>query len=168
MRKNEAKNLLQPYINRVNERSTFPARERKAATFEAFAMIWENDYLILSKPSTQSSVRTQLRALKAEFGTKDMRQIDAGDIQRLIARLTRDGREPKTIRNLWGTISLIWQAALAQKYVDSTLPKPKLPKAVKKAPRFFRLEDAARIIASVQGEQRCLYWLFAETGIRAG
>jgi hypothetical protein len=39
MRKNEAKNLLQPYINRVNERSTFPARERKAATFEAFAMI---------------------------------------------------------------------------------------------------------------------------------
>jgi integrase len=88
--------------------------------------------------------------LKAEFGTKDIRQIDAGDIQRLIARLTRDGREPKTIRNLWGTISLIWQAALAQKYVDSTLPKPKLPKAVKKAPRFFRLEDAARIIASVQ------------------
>lgn len=168
VRKNEAKNLLQPYINRVNEQSTFPSRERKTATFEGFAQIWENDYLVLSKPSTQSSVRTQLRTLKAHFGAKDMRAIDAGDIQRLIARLTREGREPKTIRNMWGTISLIWQAALAQKFVDSTLPKPKLPKSTKKKPRFFTLADVGRIIASVDGAQRCVYWLLAETGIRSG
>lgn len=168
VRKSEAKNLLQPYINRVNEQSTFPSRERKAATFEGFAEIWENDYLVLSKRSTQSSVRTQLRILRAEFGTKDIRAIDAGDIQRLIARLTREGREPKTIRNLWGTISLIWQAALAQKYVDALLPKPKLPKMVKKKPRFFTLEDVSRIIASTSGTQRVLYWLLAETGIRSG
>src|ERR1700675_307534 len=83
-----------------------------------------------SLPSTQCSVRTQLRTLKAEFGTKYMRAIDAGDVQRLISKMTREGKEPKTIRNLWGTISLIWQAALAQKFVDSTLSKPKLPKAV--------------------------------------
>jgi hypothetical protein len=60
VRKSEAKNLLQPYLNRVNEQSTFPVRERKTATFEAFAEIWERDYLVLSKPSTQSSVRTHL------------------------------------------------------------------------------------------------------------
>jgi integrase len=168
VRKSEAKNLLQPYLNRVNEQSTFPSRERKTATFEGFAEIWERDYLILSKPSTQSSVRTQLRTLKAEFGKKDMRTIDAGDVQRLISKLTRAGREPKTIRNMWGTISLIWQAALAQKFVDATLPKPKLPKAVRKKPRFFKLADVGSIIASVNGTQRCLYWLLAETGIRAG
>lgn len=168
VRKNEAKNLLQPYINRVNQQSTFPSRERKTATFEGFAKIWEDDYLSLSKPSTQSSVRTQLRSLKAEFGTKEMRAIDAGDVQHLISRLTREGKEPKTIRNMWGTISLIWQAALAQKFVDATLPKPKLPKAVKKKPRFFKLWDVGKIIASVNGTQRCEYWLYAETGIRAG
>jgi integrase len=168
VRKNEAKNLLQPYINRVNEQSNFPSRERKTATFEGFAEIWENDYLILSKRSTQSSVKTQLRLLKAEFGKKDMRTIDAGDIQRLIAKLTRDGREPKTIRNLWGTISLMWQAALAQKFVDAVLPKPKLPKMVRKKPRFYTLEDVGRIIASTTGTQRVLYWLLAETGIRCG
>jgi len=106
--------------------------------------------------------------LKAEFGTKEMRTIDAGDVQRLISRLTREGREPKTIRNMWGTISLIWQAALAQKFVDSTLPKPKLPKAVRKRPRFFRLGDVGKIIASVTESERCMYWLLAETGIRAG
>ena len=168
VRKNEAKNLLQPNINRVNQQSSFPSRERKTATFEGFAQIWEDDYLILSKPSAQSSVRTQLRTLKAEFGTKEMRTIDAGDVQRLISRLTREGREPKTIRNMWGTISLIWQAALAQKFVDSTLPKPKLPKAVRTRPRFFRLADVGKIIASVTESERCMYWLLAETGIRAG
>jgi integrase len=83
--------------------------------------------------------------LKAEFGIKDMRAIDAGDIQRLIAKLTREGKAPKSIRNVWGTIRLIWEAALAQKFVDSALPKPKLPRNVKKKPRFFTLEDAARI-----------------------
>jgi integrase len=168
VRKSEAKNLLQPYVNRVNQQSTFPARERKTATFEAFADIWERDYLVLSKPSTQSSIRTHLRLLKAEFGTKDMRAIDAGDIQRLIARLIREGKAPKTIRNLWGTISLIWQAALAQRFVDSTLPRPKLPKRVKKKPRFFTLAEVAQIIARSSGQPRCMYWLFAETGIRAG
>lgn len=169
MRKSEAKNLLQPYLNRVNEASAFPARERKTATLEAFADIWERDYLVLSKPSTQSSVRTHLRLLKAQFGAKDMRAIDAGDIQRLIAKLTREGKEPKTIRNVWSTVRLIWDAALAQKYVDATLPKPKLPKNVRKKPRFFTLDEAARIIMSAATEQqRCIYWLFAEAGIRAG
>ena len=166
VRKNEAKNLLQPYINRANEQSTSPSRERKSATFEAFSNTWESDYLCLSKPSTRNSVKTQLKTLRTEFGQRDMRQIDAGDVQRIIAKMTAQGYEPKTIRNLWGTISLIWQAALAQRYVDAVLPKPKLPKLTKKKPRFFRLADVARIIAF--GRQRSLYWLMAETGLRAG
>jgi integrase len=166
VRKCEAKNLLQPYLNRANEQSTSPTRERKSATFEAFSNIWESDYLCLSKPSTRNSTRTQLKALRAEMGQRDMRQIDAGDVQRIIAKMTGQEYEPKTIRNLWGTISLIWQAALAQRYVDAVLPKPKLPKLIKKKPRFFRLADVARIIAF--GGRRSLYWLMAETGLRAG
>jgi hypothetical protein len=33
-----------------------------------------------------------------------MRQIGAGDIQRLIAEATAEGLAAKTIRNLWGTL----------------------------------------------------------------
>jgi hypothetical protein len=43
-----------------------------------------------------------------------------------------EGLDPKTIRNLGGIISLMWAAALSQKYVDSALPKPKLPRKLKK------------------------------------
>jgi integrase len=50
--------------------------------------------------------------------------------------------------------------------VDAVLPKPKLPKLVKKKPHFFRLADVARIIAF--GGRRSLYWLMAETGLRVG
>ena len=55
-----------------------------------------------------------------------------------------EGLDPKTIRNLWGIVSLIWAAALSQKYVDSALPKPKLPRKLKKRPKFFTLSEVAQ------------------------
>jgi integrase-like protein len=117
--KREAQRLLQPYVDRVNVALAEPVRERKSATFEAFAEIWERDYLSLSKPATQSGARSILKRLKAAFGRKDMRAIDAGDIQRFIAERVSEGLAPKTIRNHWGVVSLIWNAALAQRYVDA-------------------------------------------------
>jgi integrase len=53
--------------------------------------------------------------------------------------------------------------------VCTSLPKPKLPKNVKRKPRFFTVGDVARIIVSAATEQqRCLYWLLAGAGIRSG
>jgi hypothetical protein len=129
--KREAQRLLQPYVDRVNASLSSPIRERKNATFEGFAAIWERDYLSQSKPSTQSGARSYLKRLKSAFGKKDIRSIDAGDVQRLISSMLSEGLSPKSVRNLWGVVSLIWNAALAQKYVDTMLPKPKLPKSEK-------------------------------------
>lgn len=167
-RKRDAQRLLQPYLDRVNSSLATPARAHKTATFEAFAAIWERDYLSLTKASTQSGMRTYLNKLRTAFGRKDMRQIDAGDVQRLISSCTADGLGAKTIRNLWGTVRLIWDAALAQKYVDALLPKPKLPRRQKKKARFFTMTDVARMIATSSGEHRVFYWLAAETGLRSG
>jgi len=166
--KREAQRLLQPYVDRANVALSEAVRERKSATFEEFAQIWERDYLFLSKPSTQSGTRSTLKRLKAAFGRKDMRAIDAGDIQRFIAAGVAEGLDPKTIRNHWGAVSLIWNAALAQKYVDAVLPKPKLPRRAKKRAKFFTLSEVARIIAASEGEHRAFYWLAAETGLRGG
>jgi integrase len=110
-----------------------------------------------------------LKRLKSAIGKKDMRRIDAGDIQRLIASMLAEGLNPKSIRNMWGVVSLIWNAALAQKYVDAVLPKPKLPKAKKRRkPKAYKLAEVARIIAASTGEVRLFYWLLAECGVRAG
>lgn len=163
--KRDAMRILQPHLDRANGGAV---RIRKTITFDAFSQIWERDYLSLSKPSTQAGMKSNLKRLKAAFGNKDMRVIDASDIQRFIASCSADGLNPKTIRIHWATISLIWQAALSQKYVDAMLPRPKLPRRLKKTARYFTLKDIARMIAASEGEHRVFCWLAAETGLRGG
>jgi integrase len=168
MTKREAQRLLQPYVDHVNSSLSAPAREHRSATFDSFAQIWERDYLSLSKPSTQSTMRGHVKRFKAAFGQNDMRQISTTDLQRVIAAMDADEYSPKTIRNVWTTARLIWEAALTQSYVERVLPKPKLPRASRKLPKYFRLEDVAKIIAHSTGEERLFYLLAAETGLRAG
>ncbi len=123
----------------IHDRASTLGSLSRAATFEVFTTIWERDYLSLSKPSTQSSMRSNLKRLKAVFGDRDLRSIGAGDIQHFVAASMKDGLSPKSIRNHWGTVNLIWMAAVAQKYVDTPLAKPKLPRRPKKKAKFFTL-----------------------------
>src|SRR4029077_20105482 len=166
--KRDAQKLLQPFLDGVNNSISAPTKERKNITFAAFTAIWERDYLSLSKRSTQSGMRGHLKRLTAALDKKDMRQIGAGDIQRIISAMNDEGLNPKTVRNLWGVFSLIWAAALAQKYVDAVLPKPKFPKKRKPKPAFFLLNEVAEIITASEGEKKVFYWLAAETGLRSG
>jgi hypothetical protein len=132
--------LLQPYLDKANTSMSSPEHERKSITFDAFSEVWERDYLSLQKPASQSAMRSYLKRLRAAFDIRDMRTINAGDVQRLIAASTADGLSPKTIRSLWNAISQVWQAALAQKYVDVVLPKPKLPRNSKNDSQAANLE----------------------------
>lgn len=166
--KRAALRALQPYLDKVNNSLSAPAQEKKSATLEEFLVVWKRDYLSLTKPSTQSGMKSSIKRLEAAFSSKDMRKIDAGDIQRLISALSAEGLNPKSIRNLWGVASLIWNAALAQKYVDALLPKPKLPKRTRREQRFFTLPEVGAIISTSIGAHKVFYWLAAETGMRAG
>ena len=93
MTKREAQRLLQPFVDRVNASIGSPVRDHEDTTFEAFSKIWERDYLCLSKPSTQSTMRGQLKRVTSAFGNKNMRQVDAGDFQRIIAKMEAEGLE---------------------------------------------------------------------------
>src|SRR6266404_7878951 len=173
MTKREAIRILQPYVDRANSSLSASAKAKKSATFEAFSKIGVRDYLSSKKPSTQATMRGQVKRLKAAFGEKDIRQIDAGDLQRIVAAMHLEEYNPKTIRNLWVTVRLIWDAALAQEYVDRILPKPNLPRTLKKEPRYLRLTDVGKILsgsshAKWPRDERVFYWLAAEAGLRAG
>src|SRR5260370_41631582 len=96
-----------------------------------------------------------------------MRQIDAGELQRNIAAMDTAGYEPKTIRNLWAIVRLIWDVALAHGYGDRTLPKPKLPRCSRKKPRYFRLGHEGNINAQPQNAYAVSYSLGTPTGPRA-
>jgi integrase len=94
--------------------------------------------------------------------------LNAAKTMWLITSLYAKGMAYKTIRNVWGVISMIWAAALAQKYVDVVLPKPKLPRNPRRHPRCFTMDEVAKIIGASEREHRLFFWLLAETGIREG
>src|SRR6185312_2998211 len=86
--KRDAMRLLQPHLDRVNGGTT---QARKSMTFDAFADVWERDYLTLQKPATQSGTRSYVKRLRAAFGPRDMRSVNTGDVQRLIAASIAEG-----------------------------------------------------------------------------
>jgi integrase len=142
-------------------------RPRPAATFAEFSHRWETTVLTQHKPSTQATIRSQIRKyLLAFFGGYAMRAIQTEDLQRLLSDM-RTG--PKTVRNLLGTFRMMWNSARAWGYVaqDVTVGIV-LPKRRRAGSSFFTLEEVQRIIAAAAEPHRTFYWLAAETGMRAG
>ncbi len=142
-------------------------RARPTATFAKFAALWESTVLPQHKPSTQITIRSQLRKhLVTFFGDCLLKDIDAQLIQRFVANLKAS---PKTVRNLKATISMMWSSAKAWGYVvhdalhGVVLPKPR------RVHRFFlSVEEIQRILAAAKEPFHTFYWLAAETGLRAG
>jgi hypothetical protein len=64
MTKQEARRAARVYIDQANASAFNPTQEQKFTTFEAFADVWEQDYLSLSKPSTHASMRGTRQAAK--------------------------------------------------------------------------------------------------------
>lgn len=142
-------------------------RARPTATFAEFAARWEATVLSQHKPSTQATVRSQLRKyLVPFFGRLALRDVHPENIQRFISGVKVN---PKTIKNLYATLQMIWKSARAWRYVaHDALDGIVLPKLRKSRRFFFTLEEAQHIIAEAKEPYRTFYWLAAETGMRAG
>ena len=142
-------------------------RAKPTATFAKFAALWESTVLPQHKPSTQITIRSQLRKhLVPFFGDCLLKDIDAQLVQRFVAHLKAS---PKTVRNLKATISMMWSSAKAWGYVAHdalhgvVLPKPR------RAHRFFlSVEEIQKILAAAKEPFHTFYWLAAETGLRSG
>jgi len=83
--------------------------------------------------------------------------------------ISQSKASPKTRRNLVMTLRMMWKSARAWGYVlHDPFDGLVLPKARKARSVFFTLEEVQRILAEAQEPSRMLYWLAAETGMRAG
>jgi len=142
-------------------------RARPTATLAEFAPRWEAKVATQFKPSTQAAIRSHLRLhLVPFFGKRCMKDIHPELVQGFISQ---SKASPKTRRNLVMTLRMMWKSARAWGYVvHDPFEDLVLPKARKARPVFFTLEEVQRILAEAQGPYRTLYWLAAETGMRAG
>jgi integrase len=142
-------------------------RARPTATFADFALRWDSLVLTQHKPSTQVTIRSHLRKhLVPYFGRLQMREIELENVQRFVSSINAS---PKTAKNLFATMRMLWKSARAWGYVaHDAVSGVVLPRRSRVARRFFSLEELQRILRAVPEPLHTFYWLAIETGMRAG
>lgn len=166
-----ARRALQTYADKANNYQPHEVKIQqmgKAATlFSVFAGRWEQEVLIHKKASTVAAVKSHLNtALSPEFGKLAMGDIDSERVQAFINRLSRK-MSAKSVKNVWTTLRIMWNSAVAWKYVAGEL-RVELPKARKLKMRCYSVEEVKRILANSSGAERVFFWIAAETGARVG
>jgi integrase len=142
-------------------------RARPTATLAEFAKRWDATVLCQHKPSTQSSVRSQLRKwLVPALGNCALKDLEG---QRLQAFISGFHASPKTVRNLVATLRMMWNSARAWGYVAHDpfigliLPKRGLVHTF-----TLSLQEIKNVIRSANEPYRTFFLILAETGIRGG
>jgi integrase len=141
-------------------------RAKTAASFRQFAQRWQDTVMVQHKPSTRSTVQSHIRKyLVPAFGNLQMSEVRTEDVQRFIAGFSL---APKTVRNIFITLQLMWKSAKAWGYISNGMDGIVLPKARRSRRRFYTIDELRRILGAAQDPHKTLYWLAAETGMRAG
>jgi len=142
-------------------------RALRAATFAEFAHLWKHSVLTQHKPSTQSAVKSNLKNwLVPYFGDYAMKDIGAQNVQMFVRNCPL---APKSCLNLTLTLRMMWKTAKAWGYVShNPFDGLVLPKIIHQRRFFFTIEEIQRIIRAAEDPHKTLYWLAAETGMRAG
>jgi integrase len=166
-----AKRALREYVDRANDYQPIAVKSQtmgKAATpFSVFAVRWQEEVLVHKKASTAATVKGHINnSLIPAFGKLAMGDIDSERVQSFLNRLVGKA-SPKTVKNVWTTLRIMWNSAAAWKYVTGEL-RVELPKARKLRMRSYTVQEVKRILAHTKGAEQAFFWLAAETGLRAG
>jgi integrase len=147
--------------------SRYRARPVRTATFAEFADLWKQSVLTQHKPATQSAVKSNLKNwLVPFFGECAMKDIGAQTVQMFVQGCPLS---PKSSLNLTLVLRMMWKTAKAWGYVThNPFEGLVLPKIRSQRRFFFAIDEIRRIIAAATEPQKTLYWLAAETGMRAG
>ena len=142
-------------------------RARPTATFREFAVRWEALVLSQYKLSTQVTIKSHLRKHHVPFfGHLQMKDIYTLEVQRFVSSADAG---PKTKKNLFATMQMLWKSARAWGYVaHDAVSDVVLPKRQRSTQRFFSVEEIQRILGAAPEPYLTLFWFAAETGMRAG
>jgi integrase len=166
-----AKRALREHVDRANnyqpQAMKVEQMGKAAVAFAVFAARWQQEVLIHKKASTKSTMEGHIRNLLIPaFGKIAVGDVDSERAQSFLNRLV--GKvSAKTIKNVWATLHIMWNSAVAWKYASGEL-LVELPRARKLRMRCYSVEEVRRMLAASSGAERIFFWLAAETGMRAG
>jgi integrase len=166
-----ARRALREYVDRANEYQPLAVKTQmmgKASTpFSVFAARWQTEVLVHKKASTVATIKGHINGLLIPtFGKLAMGDLDSERVQSFLNRLV-DRVSAKTVKNVWTTLRIMWNSAVAWKYVTGEL-RVELPKVRKMRMRCYTIAEVKRILAHTKGAERVFFWLAAEAGLRAG
>ena len=162
---------LREFVDRANNYEPIALKSRtmgKSATpFSVFVTRWQDDVLIHKKASTAATVKGHINnSLIPAFGRLAMGDLDSERVQKFLNGLMGQS-SPKTVKNVWTTLRIMWNSALAWNYVTGEL-RVELPKSRKLRMRCYSVQEVKRMLANTKGAEQVFFWLAAETGLRAG
>jgi integrase len=130
------------------------------------------------KPSTRQNIESEVRVhLAPFFGARSLDAIEPEDVLDLVAELERKGLAPKSIRNVIGTLSALFNFARAprRRWANANpcegLELPAVPEQTEI--RFLTLDEVDALVANARpgtfcAIDRALYLTAAMTGLRKG
>jgi integrase len=166
-----AKRALREYVDKANDYQPMAAKSQtmgKSATpFAVFAARWQEEILVHKKASTAATVKGHINnSLIPAFGKIAIGDIDSERVQSFLNRLMGKA-SPKTVKNVWTTLRIMWNSAVAWKYATGEL-RVELPKSRRLRMRCYTVQEVKRILANTKDAEQIFFWLAAETGLRAG
>jgi len=121
-----------------------------------FAARWQEEVLIHKKASTTAAVKSHINTLLIpEFGKLAMGDLDSERVQSFLNGLL--GKlSPKSVKNVWTTLRIMWNSAMAWKYVAGEL-HVELPKARKLRMRCYSVDEVKRLLANSRGAEQVFF-----------
>jgi integrase len=140
-----------------------------ALTFNAVADSWELKRLPKLKVSTQYAAPYLIKKyLRPFFGLLALDTIKTGVINDWIADVTKQGRHPKTVHNLWKQFRAIMNWHADQNDDQRRAWHPSLPEIPVVEQRWFTQEEMQLIIGAAKGQYKVLFHLAGFSGLRSG
>lgn len=171
MTKQQAKKKLLDIIEKegLNNPNFLEKLTVPALTFNAVADAWELKRLPQLKESTQYSAPILIKKyLRPFFGTLTLDAIKTGVINDWIADVTKKGRHPKTVHNLWKQFRAVMNWHAQQNDEPKRTWYPSLPVIPEKEQRWFTQEEMQHIVAAAKGLYKVLFHLAGFSGLRSG
>jgi integrase len=133
-------------------------------TLRTYMNTWIDRVLILKRPRSIQSMTSHMRTLSEGLGDKRL-PLNFNDVQEFFSKLS-SRMKPKSVKNVYATFRTVMAQAEREGVIDK-IPKPVLPRVRREPQPWFTLEQMKKLIQETQTpEERFLYWLLAETGMR--
>lgn len=165
-----AQRALDKFLAEVNDLDYQP---ETTITFGVFAQTWLDEVLAMKeKKTTRTSMGGWTRHhIIPYFEHQRLADITPLRIQEFVNHLRKLGLMPRSVKAIYMTMRSIWRTALLWgKVKHDPFPRKgiELPKVRKTERQPFTEEETRQIIEAAQEPDKTLYWLLAETGLRAG